>query len=175
MSINLETIRHEALSLPPHERAQLAEQLLSSLDALSDEEIEQLWFQEAAHRAAEMDQGLVQGIPAEEVHRDALALLKWIISSTQRHELNTSNMLLITNLGSRVLVRVTLLLSTPQWSKFARLHNDIRSSFHLIFGAIGFQVSHTTFSTGRRVPTLRSWLLLHTAVGQTTGSTVSNI
>jgi len=41
------------------ERAQLAEQLLSSLDTLSEAEIEQLWFQEAAHRAKEMDQGLV--------------------------------------------------------------------------------------------------------------------
>ncbi len=76
MSMNLETIRHEALALPPQERAQLAEQLLSSLDTLSEAEIEQLWFQEAAHRATEMDQGLVQRIPAEEVRREALALLK---------------------------------------------------------------------------------------------------
>jgi hypothetical protein len=76
MGMNLETIRHEALSLPPEERAQLAEQLLSSLDTLSESEIEQLWLQEAAHRAEEMDQGLVQRIHAEEVRREALALLK---------------------------------------------------------------------------------------------------
>ncbi len=74
--MNIETIRHEALSLPPQERAQLAEQLLSSLDDLSEAEIEQLWFQEAANRATELDQGLVQRIPAEVVRREAQALLK---------------------------------------------------------------------------------------------------
>jgi putative addiction module component (TIGR02574 family) len=74
--MNIETIRHEALSLPPQERAQLAEQLLSSLDDLSEAEMEQLWFQEAAHRASELDQGLVRRIPAEAVRREAQALLK---------------------------------------------------------------------------------------------------
>jgi putative addiction module component (TIGR02574 family) len=74
--MNLEMIRNEALSLPPQERAKLAEQLLSSLDILSEAEVEQLWLQEAAHRAAEIDQGLVQRIPAEAVHLEALALLK---------------------------------------------------------------------------------------------------
>jgi hypothetical protein len=37
-----ETIRREASSLPVQERVELAEQLLSSLDALSEVEIEQL-------------------------------------------------------------------------------------------------------------------------------------
>jgi len=74
--MNIETIRREALSLPVQERAQLAEQLLSSLDSLSETEIEQLWFQEAARRAAELDQGLVQRIPAEVVRREAQAILK---------------------------------------------------------------------------------------------------
>ena len=76
MSMNIEMILREALSLPVQERTQLAEQLLSSLDTLSEAEIEQLWFQEAARRAAEMDQGLAQRIPAEIVHREAQALLK---------------------------------------------------------------------------------------------------
>ena len=74
--MNIETIRQQALSLPAQERAQLAEQLLSSLDTLSEAEIEQLWFQEAARRGAEMDQGLVQRIPADVVRREAQALLK---------------------------------------------------------------------------------------------------
>ncbi|MGH8475012.1 MAG: addiction module protein [Methylococcales bacterium] len=74
--MNIETIRHEALLLPPQERAKLAEQLLSSLDTLSEAEIEQLWFQEAARRADEMDTGLVQRIPADVVRREAQALLK---------------------------------------------------------------------------------------------------
>jgi len=53
--MNTATITSEALSLPVQQRAELAAQLLSSLDALSESEIEPLWFQEAAHRAAEMD------------------------------------------------------------------------------------------------------------------------
>ena len=74
--MNIEIIYREALSLPVQERAQLAEQLLSSLDTLSESEIEQLWFQEAARRAAEMDQGLAQRIPSEIVRREAQAILK---------------------------------------------------------------------------------------------------
>ena len=75
-TMDIETIRREALSLPVQERAQLAEQLLSSLDSLSETEIEKLWFQEAARRAAELDQGLVQRIPVDVVRREAQALLK---------------------------------------------------------------------------------------------------
>lgn len=71
-----ETIRREALLLSVQERAELAEQLLSSLDALSEVEIEQLWFQEAARRATEMDQGLTQRVSAQEVRHQAQALLK---------------------------------------------------------------------------------------------------
>lgn len=71
-----ETIRQEALSLPVQERAELAELLLSSLDALSEVEIEQLWLQEAARRAEEMDRGLTKRVAADEVRLQAQALLK---------------------------------------------------------------------------------------------------
>ena len=42
--MNTATITSEALSLPVQQRAELAAQLLSSLDALSESEIEPLWF-----------------------------------------------------------------------------------------------------------------------------------
>ena len=74
--MNTETIRREALSLPVEERAELAEQLLSSLDALSEVEIEQLWLREAARRAHEIDQGLTKRVPADDVSRQAQALLR---------------------------------------------------------------------------------------------------
>lgn len=74
--MKVETIRREALSLPVQERAELAERLLSSLDALSEAEIEQLWLQEAVRRADEMDRGLTQRVTAEEVQRQAQSLLK---------------------------------------------------------------------------------------------------
>nr|WP_145547717.1 addiction module protein [Variovorax boronicumulans] len=71
-----ETIRREALALSVQERAELAEQLLSSLDMLSETEIAELWSTEAARRAAEIDQGHAQRVPADEVRRQAQALLK---------------------------------------------------------------------------------------------------
>ena len=74
--MNIDAIRYEALSLPLQERAQLAEQLLSSLDALSEAEIEHLWFQEAALRASELDQGLVQRISSDVVLQEAQALFR---------------------------------------------------------------------------------------------------
>jgi putative addiction module component (TIGR02574 family) len=74
--MNIETIRREALLLSPQERAELAEQLLSSLDTLTEAEVEQLWFQEAVRRADEIDQGRVVRIPADEVEREARSLLK---------------------------------------------------------------------------------------------------
>lgn len=64
LPINTEAITHEALSLPVQQRAELAAQLLSSLDVLSEAEIEPLWFQVAAQRAVEMDLGLSKRIAA---------------------------------------------------------------------------------------------------------------
>lgn len=71
-----ETIRREALLLPVQERAELAEQLLSCLDDLSEAEIEQLWLREAARRAEELDRGVAKRVPTDEVRRQALAMLK---------------------------------------------------------------------------------------------------
>jgi hypothetical protein len=71
-----ETIRREALSLPAQERAELAEQLLSSLDALSEDEVAQLWLHEAARRADEIDRGVAKRFAAADVRIEAQALLK---------------------------------------------------------------------------------------------------
>ena len=68
-------ITSKALSLPVQQRAELAAQLLSSLDALTETEIEALWLQEAANRALEIDQGFSKLIYAEEVRLQANALL----------------------------------------------------------------------------------------------------
>ena len=74
--MNTETIRRGALSLPVQARAELAEQLLSSLDSLSEAEIAHLWLVEAARRAEDMDQGAAKRVSAEDVRRQAKALLK---------------------------------------------------------------------------------------------------
>lgn len=75
-TMNPTTIEREALHLPALDRAKLAHKLLLSLEDMSEPEIEEAWLDEAERRAAEIDQGLVQLIPAEEVSRKARALLR---------------------------------------------------------------------------------------------------
>ena len=70
------TLQEAALSLPPDERAALAEKLLSSLDEPSEAELERAWLSEAARRARELDRGDVQGISEEDVRRKARLLLR---------------------------------------------------------------------------------------------------
>ena len=65
--MTIEEIKREALRLDPETRAELAHALLSSLDSLSDAEIERLWFEEAARRDAELDAGTASSSPAREV------------------------------------------------------------------------------------------------------------
>ena len=70
------TLQEAALSLPPDERAALAEKLLSSLDEPSEAELKRIWLSEAARRARELDRGDVQGISEEDVRRKARSLLR---------------------------------------------------------------------------------------------------
>jgi len=65
--MTVDELKAEALRLAPHARADLARDLLSSLDELSEAEIEQLWLEEAVRRDRELDAGTVEAIPAEEV------------------------------------------------------------------------------------------------------------
>ena len=71
-----QTIEHEALGLPPEDRAKLAQKLLLSLDTLTEKESERTWLIEAERRARELDRGDVQPISADEVRRKARALLR---------------------------------------------------------------------------------------------------
>ncbi|MBC8554040.1 MAG: addiction module protein [Candidatus Brocadiales bacterium] len=74
--MNLEEIENEALHLPEKERAELAQKLLISLDSPDEDEIAEDWLLEAQHRSRELDEGIVQPIPAEEVRRKARALFR---------------------------------------------------------------------------------------------------
>ncbi len=76
--MTIESIRRDALGLSVEQRAALAADLLASLDAASEDEaeIEQLWLQEAARRADEVDRGVARLIPGDLVMREAQALLK---------------------------------------------------------------------------------------------------
>ena len=67
MRRDLKDIAAEVLDLPVTARAELASQLLDSLDELSEEETDRLWAQEAERRYAEYKAGNLPGVPAEEV------------------------------------------------------------------------------------------------------------
>lgn len=72
----MKAITDLALSLPVDERARLVRQLLESLDTPRSGEVEQLWQEEAARRADQIDRGEVTLVPADEVLAKARALLK---------------------------------------------------------------------------------------------------
>lgn len=67
MSRDPKDIAAEALELPLTARAELASQLLDSLDDLSEEENEQLWAEEAERRFAEYKAGNIEAVPADVV------------------------------------------------------------------------------------------------------------
>ena len=69
-------LMREALMLSARDRASMAHELLSSLESLSEAEVEQLWVEEALRRSAELDAGLVETIPADQVVAEARARLK---------------------------------------------------------------------------------------------------
>jgi hypothetical protein len=66
VSVTIDELMREALALDPQGRAHLAHRLLDSLDELSEAEIEQLWLEEAARRAAALDAG-APSYPAADV------------------------------------------------------------------------------------------------------------
>ncbi|MFZ2445750.1 MAG: addiction module protein [Syntrophobacteraceae bacterium] len=67
MSSRSTQVLKEALTLPPAERAEIAERLLSSLDAPSQKEIDELWGKEAEDRLDAFDRGEIKAVPAKQV------------------------------------------------------------------------------------------------------------
>ena len=60
-------ILEEALALPPIERASLVEELLSSFDFPSREEVDALWAAEAEDRIDAYERGEMRSVPVDEV------------------------------------------------------------------------------------------------------------
>jgi len=65
--MTVDELKSEALRLAPQVRAELARELLHSLDDLSQAEVEQLWLEESARRDRELETGAAQAVPADEV------------------------------------------------------------------------------------------------------------
>lgn len=59
----------EALKLSPNERAEVAEQLIASLDEAPDTDVEHAWQEEIQKRIQQIERGEVKTIPWEEVQR----------------------------------------------------------------------------------------------------------
>ncbi len=68
MTSQNEQVFTEALSLPPNERAELAERLFSSLD-FSSQRIDQLWAREAESRIEAFERREIKAVPAGEVFK----------------------------------------------------------------------------------------------------------
>ena len=67
MPRKLDELVSEALDLPSTSRAELAKQLLESLDNLSHAEIENLCIEESDRRYEAYEAGEIKAVPADEV------------------------------------------------------------------------------------------------------------
>lgn len=69
--MTLKNIEKKALELNAKSRAKLANKLLSSLEDLSEAEIEKLWAEEALRRNDEIEKGKVKLRSSDEVFTEA--------------------------------------------------------------------------------------------------------
>lgn len=66
INMTVEEIMREALTLDAETRASIAHELLSSLESLSDAEVERLWIAEAKRRSADVRAGCAQTLSAQD-------------------------------------------------------------------------------------------------------------
>ena len=74
MTATLEAIEAAAMQLSAEERAELIERLIDTV--LPAPPLHPAWEAEIARRVAEMDAGLVEGIPAEKVFAEMRAMIE---------------------------------------------------------------------------------------------------
>jgi putative addiction module component (TIGR02574 family) len=76
MSHLMEELAQKARALSREDRARLAEELLASLHAHPDPEIEAAWDEEIRRRIEEIESGRAKLVPAEEVFDEIRKMLK---------------------------------------------------------------------------------------------------
>ena len=69
MTEKSQVVLDEALKLTPTERAEVAEQLIASLDEAPETDVEQAWQEEIQKRLQQIERGEVKTIPWEEVQK----------------------------------------------------------------------------------------------------------
>ena len=67
MTEKSQVVLEEALKLTTNERAEVAEQLIASLDEASDTDVEQAWQEEVQRRLQQIDRGEVELIDSDTV------------------------------------------------------------------------------------------------------------
>ncbi|HEY6457759.1 MAG TPA: addiction module protein [Steroidobacteraceae bacterium] len=76
MARSVQEIRQEIQKLSLVEKEDLLRALVIELDVAADPEIDALWLDEAQRRGQEIDEGLVQCVPAEDVFKRLESTLK---------------------------------------------------------------------------------------------------
>ena len=76
MDSTVEELASQAISLNPEDRACLADLLLASLPDGSEADVVAAWDEEIRLRVAEVEDGTVELIPAEQVHAELRMLLQ---------------------------------------------------------------------------------------------------
>ncbi|HEV2699032.1 MAG TPA: addiction module protein [Terriglobales bacterium] len=75
MTHEAQQLLQKALALSENERAELAGNLISSLDTTADEDVDAAWQQEVTRRAGEVKSGKVKTVPWEEAQQKGRTLL----------------------------------------------------------------------------------------------------
>jgi putative addiction module component (TIGR02574 family) len=84
MQFTVEQIESAALSLPRPERARILDALVASLEA--DPEVERAWIDEIRRRIRDIDRGVTQMIPGDEVLREIEEVERaWDEEDDRRH------------------------------------------------------------------------------------------
>lgn len=86
MSTLLDELAKQARSLALEERAQLAQQLMESVEQESDPDVQEAWESEVASRIAKYERGEAKLIPAEEVFAAARRLTRLNLSASLRRQ-----------------------------------------------------------------------------------------
>lgn len=73
--MSIEDLEATVLQLDPKDRARLATKLIHSLEEFSEQDLTQVWSEEAQRRNAELDADPDAEIPAEQVFREARSRL----------------------------------------------------------------------------------------------------
>jgi putative addiction module component (TIGR02574 family) len=76
MARTLSEIEKEALQLPPRDRAELAAQLITSLEPEEEADTEVQWLEEAERRYQAYRGGKLKSKPAQQVFQDAISKLR---------------------------------------------------------------------------------------------------